>query len=383
MKPVENLSIEDIQTLNQCIQQLYSFHNLATFGVDSLAIVDRLVPSDYPLFNLTNTRTGQISLTYRPNSDVIPTELVMVLEQVLSRERDTHPIAQNMPQALYGACKLSDFITQPELHRREGLYQQFLRPLGVEDQILLFLPNVQPTGWRELAQANTLLTGFIFNRPDRSFTERDRSVLNLLRPHLCQAYDNAQQHHQLQRNLSQIQQSLNHLGMVILDGAGQINSIAPQAIIWLETYFAKPTSTFQLPDYLRSWVNHQIACLSTKTDPPPACLPLRRQQAGRELTIRLVIEQPGERYLLLLEEQTLSSMNSLAILGLSQRETEVLTLLMQGQDNKSIALQLSINISTVRKHLENIYLKLGVKSRTEAISQVLEKLGFFHSLPLC
>jgi DNA-binding CsgD family transcriptional regulator len=380
---MEALSTNDTEKLHQGIQQIYALHDLDNFGVEALSIVDRLVPSDdYPLFNLTNTRTGQISLTYLPNKPVIPTELVMVLEQVLSKERDTHPIAQNMPQALNGVCKLSDFITQTELHYREGLYQQFLRPLGIEDQILFFLPNVNPTGWKELAQANTTLTGFIINRPDLSFTERDRSVLNLLRPHLLQAYANAQQYHQLQQDLSQLQQSLNHLGVVILDGAGRIRSIAPQATIWLETYFAKPTSTFQLPDYLRSWVNHQIACLSTETDPPPACLPFRRQQSGRELTIRLVIEQPGERYLLLLEEQTLSSMNSLAILGLSQRETEVLTLIIQGKDNKSIALQLSINISTVRKHLENIYLKLGVKSRTEAIAQVLEKLGFFHSLPL-
>jgi DNA-binding CsgD family transcriptional regulator len=379
---MEALSTNDAEKLHQGIQQIYTLHDLDTFGTDALSIVDRLVPSDYPLFNLTNTRTGQISLTYLPNSDVIPTELVMVLEQVLSRERDTHPIAQNMPQALNGACKLSDFITQKELHRREGLYQQFLRPLGVEDQILLFLPNVNPTGWRELAQANTMLTGFIFNRPDLSFTERDRSILNLLRPHLFQAYANAQQHDRLQQDLSQLQQSLNHLGVVILDGERRIKSIAPQATIWLETYFAKLTSTFQLPDYVRSWVNHQIACLSTKTDLSPACLPLRRQQAGRELTIRLVIERPEERYLLLLEEQTLSSMNSLAILGLSQRETEVLTLIIQGKDNKSIATQLSINIGTVRKHLENIYLKLGVKSRTEAIAQALEKLGFFQSLPL-
>ncbi len=63
-------------------------------------------------------------------------------------------------------------------------------------------------------------------------------------------------------------------------------------------------------------------------------------------------------------------------------KTAILALLIQGKDNKSIATQLSINIGTVRKHLENIYLKLGVKSRTEAIAQALEKLGFFQSLPL-
>jgi DNA-binding NarL/FixJ family response regulator len=55
---------------------------------------------------------------------------------------------------------------------------------------------------------------------------------------------------------------------------------------------------------------------------------------------------------------------------------------MQGKDNKAIAAKLSVGISTVRKHLENIYQKLGVQSRTEAIAKALEKLGFLHSLPL-
>jgi NarL family two-component system response regulator YdfI len=55
---------------------------------------------------------------------------------------------------------------------------------------------------------------------------------------------------------------------------------------------------------------------------------------------------------------------------------------MQGKDNKAIAIQLSVSQSTVRKHLESIYHKLGVQSRAEAIAQVLEKLGVFNPLPL-
>ena len=109
-------------------------------------------------------------------------------------------------------------------------------------------------------------------------------------------------------------------------------------------------------------------------------MPLRIEQAGKQLVIRLVIEQ--ERYLLLLEEQTLSLSQPLELLGLSQRETEVLFWIMQGKDNKAIALQLSIGKSTVGKHLESIYQKLGVQSRTEAIAQALEKTGVINSLPL-
>ncbi|MBW4619514.1 MAG: hypothetical protein KME17_09165 [Cyanosarcina radialis HA8281-LM2] len=40
---------------------------------------------------------------------------------------------------------------------------------------------------------------------------------------------------------------------------------------------------------------------------------------------------------------------------------------------------LSVHIATVRKHLESIFPKLGVQSRTEAIAVALEKLGILNS----
>ncbi len=288
----------------------------------------------------------------------------------------SHPIVDNMPQTLTGAHKISDFVTQQQLHQFEGLYQQFLRVHKIEDQMILFLPAANPDSWQKLSQLDPKLVGFTQNRTQCNFTERDRLILNLLRPHLAQSYTNVQQYHQLQQQNQQLQRSLNHLGTIVLDSELQIRSIAPQAIIWLETYFAKSTCSHQqLPDRLQSWLRYQIDCLTRNIPIPHVCLPLRIQRAGRELTIRLTIELQETQYLLLLTEQTLSSLNSLALLELSQRETEVLKLIIQGKDNKAIATQLSVNISTIRKHLENIYTKFGVKSRTEAIAFALTKLG--------
>jgi DNA-binding CsgD family transcriptional regulator len=375
---MESLAFDDTQKLLQGIQEIYTCHNLDTFPIDALRIVDRLVPSDWPLFTLTNTRTGQLSLRYLPNFSGLSPELINVLEQVLSQDRDTHPIAQHMPQTLNGAYKLSDFVSQPELHSLENLYQHFLRQVSIEDQMIFFLPDISPGRWSELAQANTTLTGFILNRPSCSFVERDRLILNLLRPHLFQAYSNAQKFRQLNQNACQLQQSLDYLGTIVFNAEGRVISIAPQAIIWIETYFTKYSYYTQLPDRLWSWVKHQVDSLVHKSDLAKVYRPLRIQQNGRELIVRLVLESDA-RYLLILEEQTLSSFNSLELLGLSQRETEVLQWLMQGKDNKHIAVQLSIKVGTVRKHLENIYLKLGVGSRTEAISYALAKLGFLQS----
>ena len=53
--------------------------------------------------------------------------------------------------------------------------------------------------------------------------------------------------------------------------------------------------------------------------------------------------------------------------SLTQTEQRILLLLCQGLPNKSIASQCDINISTVKWHLKNIYSKLYVKNRTEAV----------------
>ena len=57
--------------------------------------------------------------------------------------------------------------------------------------------------------------------------------------------------------------------------------------------------------------------------------------------------------------------------GLSLRETEVLTLVAAGKANQDISLALGISERTVEKHLERVYKKLGVETRTAAVICVL------------
>ncbi len=372
---MEHLTFNDTQSLLQGIQRLYSCCNLEIFGVNALTVLDQLVPSDISTFHTTEVRTRQISHTFLPGFPGFTPEI----EKAIDRHFDEHPLLQHMPQTLHGAYQTSDFVSQKELHYCEGFYQQFLRPLDLEEQMTVFLPNASSGSWRDLTQTDVTLMGFSLHRAQR-FTERDRLILNLLIPHLSQARRNAQQYQYLQQDLSQIHQTLNHLGLVVLNSEGQVQRFTPQAVAWLEAYFPKPTSTSQLPDHLWAWVKHQISCSTLESNLSKAQLPLRLEQAGRQLVIRLIVEQ--EQYLLLIEEQTLSLSKSLELLGLSQRETEVLFWIMQGKDNKAIALHLSVGTSTVGKHLESIYRKLGVQSRTEAIAQVLEKLGVLNPLPL-
>ena len=56
---------------------------------------------------------------------------------------------------------------------------------------------------------------------------------------------------------------------------------------------------------------------------------------------------------------------------LSERETAVLRLLAAGMHNKQIATRLGISARTVERHCDNIYGKLGVTSRTEAVVRAI------------
>lgn len=55
---------------------------------------------------------------------------------------------------------------------------------------------------------------------------------------------------------------------------------------------------------------------------------------------------------------------------ITQREKEVLQLLSKGFTYKEIALQLQIGSETVKKHLKNIYRKLKVQNKIEALNKI-------------
>ncbi len=58
---------------------------------------------------------------------------------------------------------------------------------------------------------------------------------------------------------------------------------------------------------------------------------------------------------------------------LSERELEVLQLLVSGASNKAIAAQMNLSENTIRSHLSHIFIKLDVQSRGEAVSIALQR----------
>ena len=59
--------------------------------------------------------------------------------------------------------------------------------------------------------------------------------------------------------------------------------------------------------------------------------------------------------------------------ALTERECEVLTCMVEGLNNNEIAARLFVSIGTVKFHISNIFQKLGVDSRVEAVKLAIER----------
>ncbi len=66
-----------------------------------------------------------------------------------------------------------------------------------------------------------------------------------------------------------------------------------------------------------------------------------------------------------------------AHLGLTQRESEVLALIVSGRSNRAIAGQLTLSAETIKTHVRGIYRKLDVSDRAGAVATALRE-GIFH-----
>lgn len=85
------------------------------------------------------------------------------------------------------------------------------------------------------------------------------------------------------------------------------------------------------------------------------------------LTAIRVVGRSHDRVVLSVSRETMNRLRASGDPMLSERELEVLTLVAEGMRNSQIAEKLFIAEGTVKRHLTNIYAKLGASSRTDAV----------------
>ncbi|MBT9441323.1 MAG: response regulator [Acidovorax sp.] len=145
------------------------------------------------------------------------------------------------------------------------------------------------------------------------------------------------------------------LGVVVLDGQGRVAWRSPQALRWLEAAFAADPAP---ADAAAAWLVRAQA-----TGDQTLALADGRQLLARHLGASGLAES-----MLLLSRTTPEAIapRHLQQVALTPRETEVLSWLSKGKTNRDIADILGMSPRTVNKHLEHIFEKLGVETRTAA-----------------
>jgi DNA-binding CsgD family transcriptional regulator len=255
------------------------------------------------------------------------------------RLRHSHPVCgyRERTSDWTSVRKISDFATQRQLRRTE-IWDEVYRDADIQFWIDV---GLRPTGRQTRV--------FTFARGSHDFDERDRLVLELLQPHLQARHDAVQRAAEAASALATIEaEGIDDPRCVILCSADGVIE------------FASPESRRLLACYLEccdgripAGVLSAIRCRQQ---------PVVVERDGQRLTLRAA-ESAGLLVLLLGEED-------MRLDRLTPRQRTVLEHVARGDTDAQIAFSIGIAPSTVNKHLENIYERLGVHTRTAAAALV-------------
>ncbi|MEJ5989891.1 response regulator [Ramlibacter sp. PS3R-8] len=184
-------------------------------------------------------------------------------------------------------------------------------------------------------------------------------------------------HLQSARQARQTRNALDAFGyasIAVRASDGRLLWQTPLARQLLETYYG--TSAPETPAAILAWLRRHLAEAERQIEPPRLCAEI----GARRLSIRLHQQTGDDDWLIVMREVSdaaiIESM-SLAF-KLTAREAEVLYWVVKGKINRDIADILGASPGTVKKHLERVFAKLGVETRTAAAGMAMNRIRQVH-----
>jgi DNA-binding CsgD family transcriptional regulator len=256
-----------------------------------------------------------------------------------------HPLLAAHAAGRRPALRLSE-TADPGALAHSDLYGDLLHGSGVEYEIAI---GMRP------GSGEAVVAGL--GRTEKEFSERDRDLLDVVRPGIEEALQATQARGRLVRALAANPPP--GTAVVLLNRYGEIELSSVDAERWLSEHFGAAEHPGWLPGPVADWL---------ALPPRP---PLVSEREGRRLTVRLL---PGDPHALLLEEDVASfRTGTLRELGLNPREREVLEAASALEDESAIAWELFLSLHAVRERLERIEAKLDVATPGEAVERALRE----------
>jgi DNA-binding CsgD family transcriptional regulator len=353
---VEGLSARDLGRLAEVVSELGEVEGIAAFRERALVAVRRLVDCELAAYNEIVLEPRAAVVVADPGG-VIQTGEILEAFAATAHQNPLVALAAHSPHL--PAARLSDFLGQRALRRLE-LYDLVYSKLEVDSQIALSVP------------VPGRILGITASRGGADFDERELLLFNALRPFLAATLRNVSERARIAATLAALAVSSSAPEAILLaDPLGGVQAADERSERWLAMQrTACPRLLAELEGFLRSGAGGagDLRAASVHGEL------LVEDRSGR-LLVRYVAGAEGQPPALLVERAARApTREQLVALGLTARQSEVLLLARTGASNAEIGLWLGISVRTVAHHLEHIYGRLGVTTRTAAVHAIADRL---------
>ena len=261
MACVARLHDRDRAALLEAVETVAATTTVEALSRAAILAIRQLIPTTLAAWNEVAS-DGTIDTVMAPEPPAIWPEA----PDAFARNVSDHPVIEFYQRTGDGRpYAISDFLSPAEFHQT-GLYREFYVRLNAEDQLSFIVPDPDR------------IIGIALNRDRPGFSERDRTVANLIRPHLTYAYRNARAHERvryLSATLEELAEDRDE-GVILLDHRGRAGHVSPSGARMLRQWFPDDPGA-ALPAQVLDWLDAQPALVNGQ---------FVIERAGRMLSIR-------------------------------------------------------------------------------------------------
>lgn len=351
----------DLRGLSRFLLDLHAATDLEAFSRSVVRGLRRLIAAHRCSFNYFDPVAGRVAWIADGADEPSDPDI----RDGVAADMHRHPIVMHVRRTGERSfLRLSDHIAKAAFHRTT-LYNNWYRHCRTEHQLVAIFPS----------DRGEILGVALSRDGERDFGERDRALGNAFVPHLVAGYRAAHRASRVQQEIVQLSQGLESAKagvMLLTEDARGVRLATDLARRWLGQYFGDARRrASSLPAAVAEWLAHCVGAHADADLSGRPRTPLVVAGAGRRLVIELLGARP-HFVLLLAEELDEVPLRVLRPLGLTAREAEVLRWVAEGKRDGEVAAILRLSPRTVQHHLERIYRKLGVQTRTAAAARARE-----------
>lgn len=353
----------DWERANRVKQQIYQACNRG-LGVDDLArearrLVGKVVPFDSSCWHPTDPATGLIS----GGIFEITADLTARVSEIEFFEEDFNTLADLASRPCPVGILSEETGGRPD---RSARYRDVLRPLGLESELRAVF----------VARSGAWGAAGLFRKQGRpGFGSEEATFMASIAGLLAQGFRIA-----LLTSAAGGQNVHDAPGLVLFNDDGSIEDVNAAAARWIDELWGTGPRPTSLPVPIEQVAARARAALRGDSVAGDAVARARvLTRSGQWLVLHGTGFGGGSgRTAVIMESARPAEIAPLVVeaFGLSDRERQVVRLVMRGSSTQAIAQELSLSPLTVQDHLKAIFDKMGVRSRREIAGRIFFDQSF-------